>query len=450
MRHPIFFNDDHTFLFRYEEKTASLIKYKPIYKRKITIGIIIDTVLNIPPLTGVTYRLYYLSTALQKSGITVKIFLCNRNSIHSHKRGILSDDSDVEYHLIPEDVFYNPEELKNIISEHKLDILQFEDAVSVLRYKNIIEALNVPVCLELHDIEAALFEGLGFPGEDITAMKAITALACDSVDAVICMTAKDQTELINDIGIDSSRLFLVPNPIDTKLFPYHGANIKTNNLLFIGNMFYWPNAQAASVLVRSIFPKVLKQCPDAHLTLVGLIPPSIKKQCASHVVTCTGSVSEINSYLQNATIGLCPVQAGSGMKVKILNYCASGIPVITTSLGHSGYEGIDGIIVEDDITKYPEIIVKTLKDKNKLGDLGRRARRSVISHFDAVKIAEKMKHVYQIAVSSRQSQVLSKKKVYPLAKPLWLREGRTPKIKNKYYYIIRHGTILNKKNTLKS
>lgn len=450
MRHSVFYNDGHLFLFQHKKKIASLIQYEPTGQKSITVGIIIDTVLKIPPLTGVTYRLYYLFRALQKRGVMVKIFLCNRDSAYSHKLSVLADDSDIEYHLIPEELFYNPEKIKKIISKQKLDILQFEDAVSALRYRKIADALNIPVCLELHDVEVTLLEGLGFTNEDITVTRAVTALACASADTIVCMTAKDQTELINEIGIETYRLFLVPNPIDTNFFPYHGANIKDNNLLFVGNMFYWPNAQAASILVNNIFPKVLKRCPSARLTLVGLIPPRLKKQYVSHKVICTGAVSDINPYLQNATLGLCPVQAGSGMKVKILNYCASGIPVITTSLGYSGYEGVAGIIIEDDIMKYHEIIVKMLMDKKKVSDLGKKARRTIISHFDVVKIAEKMKHVYQITIELHQSQTVFKKKIYPLTKPLWLREGRTPKIKNKGYFIVKHGTILNKKNTFQA
>ena len=47
--------------------------------KKITIGIIIDTDIKIPPATGVTYRLYHLSKQLNKNKVNIKIFVCNRN-----------------------------------------------------------------------------------------------------------------------------------------------------------------------------------------------------------------------------------------------------------------------------------------------------------------------------------------------------------------------------------
>lgn len=59
----------------------------------------------------------------------------------------------------------------------------------------------------------------------------------------------------------------------------------------------------------------------------------------------TTSEDALNEELSTGRIGLAVLFAGSGMKVKILNYCASGLPVITTSVGAEGYENIKSLIV---------------------------------------------------------------------------------------------------------
>lgn len=443
MRRSAYHQKNEIFILKRENKVSRLLKYKLMNRLEITVGIIIDTIVKIPPLTGVTYRLYYLSKALQNKGIKTKIFLCNHENSFSSKNSVLVDTSDIEYHIIPKNIFYNAKKLEKIISKQQLDVLQFEDSVSLLRYTNIIDVLDIPVCLLLHDIEATLLGGLGFAQKDIAVTKAATALACKEADAIICTTSKDTADLINNIGVDTGKLHLVPNPIDGATFPYHGPNLKANNLIFIGNMYYWPNARAASTIVRKIFPAVQKECPDVQLTLVGLIPEQLKRNFSSSNIICTGAVTDINPYLQNATIGLCPVQAGSGMKVKILNYCAAGIPVVTTMLGQSGYEQAKGIIIENDLKKYPDILIKLLLRKARLKKLGILARNSIIEHFDINKIAEKMRHVYCIVVSINRSSAESKGKTISLAKPLWLREGRTPRIKKNYYCIIKHGSIFH-------
>ena len=79
-------------------------------KRKfkdISLGIIIDTVLKIPPDTGVTYRLYYLSKKLAEKGIHVKIFLCNRIFETDKEIKSLLKEKSLEFYIIPELFFSN-------------------------------------------------------------------------------------------------------------------------------------------------------------------------------------------------------------------------------------------------------------------------------------------------------------------------------------------------------
>ena len=430
----------HLEFFHFDQKTKQLVRTAPMKKLRITVGIIIDTDLNIPPITGVTYRLYYLSRALVKMGVRIKIFLCNRKISMYDKSDIFSDDSNIEFHLIPKDIFYHPRKMNQILSKQRLDVLQFEDAASFLIYSELVKRLGIPTCLELHDIEATLLEGLGFAKHDILVNKAATSLAASEADAVVCMTRKDRNELINEIGVDTGKLFLVPNPIDAATFHYYGPDAKSNTLLFIGNMYYWPNARAASVLVNRIFPEVQKKYSDAHLMLVGLIDPKIQKKYVAKGIECPGAVKDLSPYLKKSVLGLCPVKIGSGMKVKILNYCASGLPVITTSIGASGYEDIEGIMIEDDLSRQANTIITALSDRKRLMTLSQQMRRSIIDRFDIDKVAGQMKTIYEMATYMNVGRKSSKKR-YAIPKPLWLREGRTPKRRAAKYFVVKHGVI---------
>lgn len=73
--------------------------------KNITLGIIIDTALKIPPDTGVTYRLYYLSKKLAQKGIKIKIFLCNRNFANEEDVKNLFKETSLEFHIIPDSIF---------------------------------------------------------------------------------------------------------------------------------------------------------------------------------------------------------------------------------------------------------------------------------------------------------------------------------------------------------
>ncbi len=114
---------------------------------KISLGIIIDTDLSIPPKTGVTYRLYYLSKRLVEKGFSVKLFICNRGIKSENDLIKLFSQSGIEIHIIPQNVFYNFAQMEDIVRHTGINILQFEDPVSVVRFYKIGTNLKIPVCL---------------------------------------------------------------------------------------------------------------------------------------------------------------------------------------------------------------------------------------------------------------------------------------------------------------
>ncbi|MFA5232533.1 MAG: glycosyltransferase family 4 protein [Candidatus Paceibacterota bacterium] len=410
-------------------------------KRKITVGIIIDTALKIPPNTGVTYRLYFLSRELAKLGINVKLFLCNRNIKNDKNILILSEKSNIEYHIIPEKIFYN-DKLFKIINKNKPDILQFEDCETLLRCKKIWDILDIPTCLEIHDVEATLKNYLGFSAKEIELAKKATKRACYLTDQIVCMTPLDFKELITNSPASKEKLAIIPNPIDTKFFPFYGPNLKNFNIVFVGNMFYWPNNNAAKVIIKKIYPK-LKKCKKIKIYLIGMVPKNLEKITKNKNIIFTKSVTNLNEYLKKASIALCPLREGSGMKVKILNYCSAGLPIITTRIGASGYEKIKSLIVEDDIDKYADIITNLYSRKNLLFKIGK-DNRKYVENFDIKKLSIKTIKLYKKIIRNHKPHSILNNKSDINKKPLWLKEKRSNGIKNKNYYIIKNGKIVFK------
>jgi len=418
-------------------------------KKDLTLGIIIDTALKIPPNTGVTYRLYYLSKKLVQKGINIKIFVCNRNFYNNEQIKELLKEKSLEFHVIPEFIFYNTEKLGEIIKKGCIDILQVEDSVSVIRYEKIAKDLNVPICLEMHDVEATLLENLKYEKKQIASSIAISHLACILSKKIICMTPLDRYELINKIGVDIKKLSLIPNPIDLIKFPYYGSNFKEKNVVFLGNMFYWPNQNAAKFIAQKLYPQINKNFKGIRFTFIGMVPENIKKRFSKNNLIFSGSATgkNLNQLLKKSTIALCPVIEGSGMKVKILNYCAAGLPIITTQIGASGYEKITSLIVENNLDKYQKIIIDLLNNPNRMKLLGEKNRFFVKKYYSLDRIANMAVQTYQDVIKNfhyRKTVLKTKKQIEPPL-PLWLQEKRTKANPNKNYYLIKNGKILLQK-----
>lgn len=415
--------------------------------KNITLGIIIDTALKIPPNTGVTYRLYFLSKKLTEKGLKVKLFLCNRNINSNKDAESLFENSTMEYHIIPEKIFYDVKKMKSIIKENSLDILQFEDAISLLRYYEIGVKLNIPICLEMHDVETTLKEFLGYRKDEIKNAQIISHNACRLAQAIVCMTSLDHSELIHKVNVSKGKLTLIPNPIDLDYFLYYGPYIKSFNIIFVGNMFYWPNKNAMEQIAKKIYPEVIKKAKDIKFYFIGMIPKKIRKKYEKDNFIFTGSVDNLNEYLKIATLALCPVIEGSGMKVKLLNYCAAGLPVITSKIGASGYEKVKSLLIENDIDNYPNVIVDLLNHHSKLKKIGRSNRKYIEKNFDINDIADKTIRLYKKMIDNFQykNRIIRKKRITKLVQLLWLDEKRVKTITNKNYYIINNGKIIYKK-----
>src|SRR4029077_11451874 len=96
---------------------------------------------------------------------------------------------------------------------------------------------------------------------------------------------------------------------------------------------------------RSILPRVLEQCREARLVVIGSDPPPRHSlPNASDSIELKGFVADIHEPLARYSVFVCPILSGSGMRVKLLEAFAAGIPVVSTRIGAEGLAEKDGEI----------------------------------------------------------------------------------------------------------
>jgi glycosyltransferase involved in cell wall biosynthesis len=428
-------------------KEKVLVRSNSRSLKNISIGIILDTAFTIPPKTGVCYRLYYLSKELARKGVKVKLFLCNRNYRTDEEVKALAGERDLEIHLIPEKTFYNPESLLSILKLTKVNAIQFEDSeTAILLGKYLKDKLNVPLFLELHDDETALKRGIGdYKYSGIKLADFVHYASGKIADLVIAMTEGDRRSFV-EMGISAAKTVFSPNGVDPISLRYYGPNLKERNVIFIGNMFYSPNRQAAEIILKKFLPKLRPY--NFKATFVGMAPEELtSKYIKNRAVAFTGFVGDINKELKKATIALCPVTAGSGMKVKILNFAAAGLPIISSTIGANGYEKFSGIILEDNFGNYPQIIRKLLRNARWAQEIGSQNRKDVVRYLSWNRIARELAATYKIFIANYRYSPRQKNgaTTVDVPKPFWLSEKRVEANKNFNYYIVKKGKISKKK-----
>ncbi|MCC6419464.1 MAG: glycosyltransferase [Gemmataceae bacterium] len=163
------------------------------------------------------------------------------------------------------------------------------------------------------------------------------ALAANA-NAVITVTPADRARLMTDLpGV---RAFTLPRVVDAR--DQIPARQGREGLVFVGSFLHPPNVDAALWLVREVLPLLHAAVGPIPLTLVGGDPPRSVRALAGPAVRVTGWVPDVERFLDQALVCLCPLRFGSGIKNKVLQAMAAGLPVVSTAIGVEGMAVVTG------------------------------------------------------------------------------------------------------------
>ena len=191
------------------------------------------------------------------------------------------------------------------------------------------------------------------------------------------------------------RIEVIPNGIELDRFLPQQERRDPLTLLFTGNFAYSPNQDAARVLVERILPQVHQTLPEARLQLVGVNPPAWMRSLSSEHIEVTGGVPDLRSYLARATVFVCPLRVGAGLKNKLLEALAMGIPVVATPLSTAGIDvrhGQSALIAE--VSETAEMTVHLLRDAGLRQRLSRDGRALVEKQYDWARTASRYEDLY--------------------------------------------------------
>jgi glycosyltransferase involved in cell wall biosynthesis len=135
----------------------------------------------------------------------------------------------------------------------------------------------------------------------------------------------------------TARIAVIENGVDTLRFTPVSEEVPPKRLVFIGTMDYYPNVEASTWFTRRIWPRIRERFPDWRLTLVGANPvPAVRELQNEPNVEVTGTVPDVRPYYEGTVAAIVPLHTGGGTRLKILEAMASGVPVISTTLGAEG------------------------------------------------------------------------------------------------------------------
>jgi glycosyltransferase involved in cell wall biosynthesis len=212
-------------------------------------------------------------------------------------------------------------------------------------------------------------------------LKRIELKLANCMDATVCVSDNDRRALIDD-GLDPARLTTIPHGVDVARFDAaeasepgadFGFDDRRPVLVYHGTYSYPPNRQALVTLVEELMPRLQRLGHRVQLLAIGSDPP----RTIDHPdVRMPGSLADLGSPLKGCDLAVVPLSAGGGTRMKILDYFAAGLPVVSTSKGCEGLPVRDGeeLLIRDGWDAFATAVAELLDDPDARQGLGNRGR----------------------------------------------------------------------------
>lgn len=182
----------------------------------------------------------------------------------------------------------------------------------------------------------------------------------------------------------------IPNGVDTEYFSPMDLPEDYPSLIFEGNMSFGPSVDAICYFHSEIFPSIKRQLPETKLWIVGKDPAQAVLDLRSDDVTVTGFVDDVRPYLDRASLFICPMRKGAGIKNKLLQAWAMGKAVVATPIALAGLRAEAGlnIAVGDSAQQFSSEVLRLLNDRAARDSLGERGRKTALELYGWSRQAE--------------------------------------------------------------
>jgi GT2 family glycosyltransferase/SAM-dependent methyltransferase/glycosyltransferase involved in cell wall biosynthesis len=314
-------------------------------------ALIIDARVPMPDRDSGSLRMLHMIETLRERGCRVTFVPDNFAAVQPYtielqRRGVQVLDNAHEF----------PADLASIGPELRLAILSRPHQAS--RWLDMVRerapnALVAYDTVDLHWLREARRAATGGDhgavelGPKALALRELELAMIRATDVTLVVSDAERAQVQADVP--AANVAVVPNAhaVEVSVPPPETRE----GVLYVGGFEHPPNTDAVIRLVRDVMPHVWRGRPDIPTTVVGPAAPPEIEALASDRVDIAGWVPDLLPVLGSARVLLAPLTYGAGLKGKITQAMAAGLPVVTTPIGAEGLEATHGeqlLIAEDD------------------------------------------------------------------------------------------------------
>ncbi len=220
--------------------------------------------------------------------------------------------------------------------------------------------------------------------------------ATEWVDCTVCVTDQDRALLEQQGGV---RCRTVPLGVDTAVMRPVWQPCDPPRLLFVGSFGHRPNRTAAQFLVDNVWPAVAPFTETGQLVLAGRGSDGFLAALVDQPqrIRALGFVKNLTALYRECRLFVAPLAEGGGIKIKILEAMAHGIPVVTTPIGVEGICNADeeAVWIADSVANFAEATLQALQAPAECQRRAVRARQIIEKRFSWSVITEELTSIYE-------------------------------------------------------
>lgn len=207
----------------------------------------------------------------------------------------------------------------------------------------------------------------------------------------IIYPSQDEAELVRqDIGRDNVHAVPLYFFEDHELADAR-QQVRAPRVLFVAGFAHPPNVDAALWLAAEVFPRIRAAIPDARLDLVGSNPAAEVRALAGDAIHIHANVSDdqLRAFYAQACVAIVPLRFGAGVKLKVVEAVARGVPVVTTTVGAQGLPGFDRVAaVADEAGALADAVIALIGNPAAAADASRRGLAYLRVHYSSQRMRQ--------------------------------------------------------------
>ncbi|HEY6323856.1 MAG TPA: glycosyltransferase [Thermoanaerobaculia bacterium] len=306
--------------------------------------------------------------------------------------------------------------VEGLLAARRFDVIHAEQLQALPQALAPARAVHRPVVLRAQNVESALWAAA--PGRPLALearrLAAWEGRAVAGVDATAALTAIDAAalrRLAAAAGSPRARVVEVPAPFAAELPPGPPGLAGKPAVAVLGSLGWRPNEDAVAWFTGEIWPAVRRALPAAELHVFGVARGAAAEPAppvdAERGITWHAAPADSAAAFACGSIHVVPLRFGSGVRMKVLEAWARGVPVVATPEGAAGLEAADGVelLVARDAAGFAAACRRLCEEPGLAAALAAGGRAALRRRHDPATVARRLLELYaEVQAAARQAR----------------------------------------------